>query len=55
MTVVCPNVPVFSWSKNDANFYADVTGRLGYAVGPALFYAKGGWAFLDTNLSSWWL
>ena len=25
--------------KNDASFYADVTGRLGYAVGPALFYA----------------
>jgi outer membrane immunogenic protein len=37
--------------KNDANFYADVTGRLGYAVGPALFYAKGGWAFLDTNFT----
>jgi opacity protein-like surface antigen len=35
--------------KNDGSFYADVTGRLGYAVGPALFYAKGGWAFLDTN------
>jgi outer membrane immunogenic protein len=39
------------WAKNDANFYADVTGRIGYAAGPALFYAKGGWAFLDTNLS----
>ncbi len=39
------------WAKNDANFYADVTGRLGYAAGPALFYAKGGWAYLDTNLS----
>ena len=22
-----------------------MTGRLGYAFGPALFYAKGGWAF----------
>ena len=39
----------FFWVKNDANFYADVTGRIGYAVGPALFYAKGGWAFLDSN------
>ena len=39
------------WAKNDANFYADVTGRLGYAAGPALFYVKGGWAYLDTNLS----
>ena len=37
--------------KNDANFYADVTGRLGYAAGPALFYVKGGWAFLDTNFT----
>jgi len=39
------------WAKNDANFYADVTGRLGYAAGPALFYVKGGWAYLDTNLA----
>jgi len=37
--------------KNDGSFYADVTGRLGYAVGPALFYAKGGWAFLNTNFT----
>ena len=37
--------------KNDGSFYADVTGRLGYAAGPALFYAKGGWAFLDTNFT----
>ena len=41
--------PGFFWVKNNADFYADVTGRIGYAVGPALFYAKGGWAFLDTN------
>ena len=34
------------WAKNDANFYADVTGRLGYAAGPASLYVKGGWAFL---------
>ena len=26
-----------------------MTGRLGYAAGPALFYAKGGWGYLDTN------
>jgi outer membrane immunogenic protein len=43
--------PGFLHIKNDASFYADVTGRLGYAVGPALFYAKGGWAFLDTNFT----
>jgi outer membrane immunogenic protein len=43
--------PRYFWGKNDASFYADVTGRLGYAAGPALFYAKGGWAYLDTNSS----
>ncbi len=46
-----PTDPRFLRVHNNANFYADVTGRLGYAVGPALFYAKGGWAFLDTDLS----
>jgi len=38
-------------SHDDGSFYADVTGRLGYAAGPALFYAKGGWAFFDGELS----
>lgn len=28
-------------------FYADVTGRLGYAVNNLLIYAKGGWAYYD--------
>jgi outer membrane immunogenic protein len=27
--------------------YGDITGRLGYAFGPALLYAKGGFAFYD--------
>jgi opacity protein-like surface antigen len=36
-------------TKQDSAFYADVTGRLGYAAGPALFYAKGGWAYLGTG------
>lgn len=27
--------------------YADVTGRLGLTVGPALLYGKGGWAWFD--------
>jgi opacity protein-like surface antigen len=44
------NSPFFLHAKNDGSFYADVTGRLGYAAGPALFYVKGGWAFLDANL-----
>ena len=39
------------YNKQDASFYADVTGRLGYAFGPALIYAKGGWAYLDNPLS----
>jgi len=39
------------WIKQDASFYADVTGRLGYALGPALIYAKGGWAYLDNPIT----
>ena len=39
------------WTKQDGVFYADVTGRLGYAAGPALFYAKGGWAYLGSGNS----
>ena len=31
----------------NSGFLADVTGRLGYASGPALFYIKGGWAWFD--------
>ena len=37
------------WTKEDSAFYADVTGRVGYAAGPALFYVKGGWAYLGTG------
>ena len=37
-------------SKVNSGFYTDVTGRLGYAVGPALFYAKGGWVYYDGGL-----
>jgi opacity protein-like surface antigen len=36
--------------KSEGGFYGDVTGRVGYAWGPALVYAKGGFAWLDTNL-----
>lgn len=42
---------------NDGNssMLIDVTGRLGFAAGPALFYAKGGWAYLDVanGLDGW--
>jgi opacity protein-like surface antigen len=33
----------------DSGFYADLTGRLGYAAGPALFYIKGGWAYFESG------
>ena len=37
--------------KSEGGFYGDVTGRLGYAWGPAaLVYAKGGFAWLDSSL-----
>lgn len=29
--------------------YGDLTARAGVTVGPALFYAKGGWAYFDTS------
>ena len=31
--------------EDELKSQGSVTGRLGYAFGPALFYAKGGWAF----------
>ncbi len=31
----------------DGGLYGDATARLGYAFGPALFYAKGGFAFFN--------
>ncbi len=37
--------------NNNGAFLVDVTGRLGYAVGPALFYVKGGWAFIDADMN----
>ncbi len=33
--------------KQESGFAGDVTGRLGYAWGPALLYAKGGFAWLE--------
>jgi hypothetical protein len=30
-----------------SGFYGDVTGRLGFAAGSALFNARGGWAVFD--------
>ena len=30
-----------------SGLYGDITGRLGIAAGPALFYAKGGWGFYN--------
>ena len=35
--------------QSEGGFYGDVTGRLGYTWGPALLYAKGGFAWLDTD------
>jgi outer membrane immunogenic protein len=45
------NVLYSGWSYNNNNgaFLFDVTGRLGYAFGPALIYAKGGYAYVDTS------
>ncbi len=37
--------------ETSGGFAGDVTGRLGYAWGPALIYAKGGFAWLESNTS----
>ena len=37
--------------NNQGGFYGDVTGRLGYTWGPAMLYVKGGFAFLNADLS----
>ena len=37
-------------TKLDGGFAADITGRIGYAAGPALLYFKGGWAYLDATV-----
>jgi outer membrane autotransporter protein len=39
----CPNQAYYS-CESDLNHLATITGRLGYAWGRALIYAKGGWA-----------
>ncbi len=35
---------------SQGGFYGDVTGRLGWTWGPAMIYAKGGFAWLDASL-----
>jgi opacity protein-like surface antigen len=45
-------------NNNNFRFYGDVTGRIGYTWGAAMIYAKGGFAFLESNLNMreriWW-
>ena len=38
--------------QTSGGFYGDITGRLGYAMDNVLFYAKGGVAFLDTDIKA---
>jgi opacity protein-like surface antigen len=46
--VSCPNLFFFTCGA-EVEQMASVTGRLGYAWGRALLYAKGGWAFADVT------
>ncbi len=43
--------PTVTTSTVGSGFYFDITGRLGYTYGPALFYAKGGYAQFDGRLA----
>lgn len=36
-------------ASSDINAFGTVRGRLGYAMGPALLYATGGWAWADVD------
>ncbi len=38
--------------SSSGGFYGDITGRLGYAADRALFYAKGGFAFLNADFKA---
>ncbi len=38
--------------SNTGGLYGDITGRLGYAAGPTLFYAKGGAALLNAEFKA---
>lgn len=38
-------------SKIEDGFNVNATGRLGYAAGAALFYAKGGYSYLDSKIT----
>jgi outer membrane immunogenic protein len=44
--------PLTATYSASGGFYGDITGRLGYAVGRTLFYAKGGAAFLNADFDS---
>jgi len=39
-------------NNNNGGFYGDVDGRVGYAWGSTLLYAKGGFAWLTSNIST---
>lgn len=43
------NTGVTGTLTSDHNWYDTLTGRLGYAVGPALLYAKGGGALMNAD------
>ena len=44
------STPMAFDGQSQGGFYGDVTGRLGWTWGPALLYAKGGFAWLNADL-----
>ena len=47
MAACCSRAGTLVTSNSDQRGLGSVTGRLGYAFGPALLYAKGGYAWKD--------
>jgi outer membrane immunogenic protein len=52
ITAFAPGNSLALGTKIEPGFLADITARVGYASGPALFYVKGGWAYFDGSVGT---
>lgn len=45
------SAPGIAAVSTNSGFFGDITGRLGYACGPALIYVKGGYVYVDGDIT----